>query len=683
MKKVISSGESRLGRWDFVCAIQCLVVSTIGLYLFAYARGQDINYDLMNYHHFSPFAFFSTDPFQNITIQQQFLNPIVYIPHYAFNSVFSPKIATFFIVLLQSLNLSLIYLLSACLLLNYDAPWTIRSALSLCAAAIAISSSSFLSEVGTSFADGITSLFVIGGVCLVVLSFRYRNHQMVVVMIAAGVCLGSAFGLKLTNGVFAVAAGASLVFVGELYGLRVRRLAALIAGGAVGFFVTGGYWLFALYSKFGNPVFPFFNGIFKSPFYPPVSPIDERFIPSSVLDAVAYPLRLAVGVNPEYASRDIRFALLFISALIVCLIGAMRYSNWRIHIPRPQVAIATRHGAMFLVLFSFISFVLWIRLFAFQRYLIPLELMAGVSLIAVGVIGRLGSGAMIVAGVLAALGVFACSSPYDQGHSRWVDRVARTDLPKDILDSNGLFLLYGWPTTYLIPDFRRQARFFDVFMLEDPNNAMGRAFNSILATEKRLMYSIQGEPLLLAHSLKFLNNFGLRQDGIDCVHFASFIGAREVRLALCPVYRSDTGAPTSASTYPIGRTIIFCRSGRNSKFYEFSGWGLESEVGRAWDPSAKELHLRLEILQQPPEKLALNFSLVVPTGQCNFDVTINGTTLFEAHNAEDCNDGKLDIALPTGVVGRDRLLDIAFVRLAKPSSANEPIVVQKFKIRPL
>ena len=669
-----SSGESRLRRWDFVCAIQCLVVSTIGLYLFAYARGQDINYDLMNYHRFSPFAFFSTDPFQNITIQQQFLNPILYIPHYGFNFLFSPKVATFFIVLLQSLNVPLIYLLSSCLLLKYDAPWKIRSALSLCAAAIAISSSSFLSEIGTSFADSITSLFVIGGICLVVLSFHYPDHQMVVMMITAGICLGSAFGLKLTNGVFVVAAGASLVFAGELR-RRVPRLVTLIMGGAIGFLVTGGYWHFTLYKKFGNPIFPFFNSIFKSPFYPPVSLIDERFIPSSVLDAVAYPFRLAVGLNPEYPSRDIRFALLFISVLILCLIGVLRYASWRADMPRTQAAIATRHGATFLVLFSVISFALWIRLFAIQRYLVPLELMAGVSLIAIGVIGKLGTRAMIVAGVLTTLAVCAWSRPYDQGHSQWVDRIARTDLPKDILDSNGLFLLYGWPTTYLIPDFGKQARFFDVYMLEDPNNATGRAFNNILATEKRPMYSIQGEPLLSVHSLKFLNNFGLRQDGIDCVHFASFIGAQRVRLALCPVYRGDTGAPTSASTYPIGRTLIFGRSDRNSNFYEFSGWGIEFDVGRAWDPSAKELHLRLEIMQQPPEKLALNFSLVVPPGQCNFDVTINGTNVFEARSAENCNDGKFDIALPTGVVGLDRLLDIAFVRFASPSSASEPIVI--------
>jgi hypothetical protein len=87
-------------------------------------------------------------------------------------------------------------------------------------------------------------------------------------------------------------------------------------------------------------------------------------------------------------------------------------------------------------------------------------------------------------------------------------------------------------------------------------------------------------------------------------------------------------------------------------------------------------------MQKPPEHLVLNFSLVVPPGQCNFGVTINGTSVFKARNTEDCNDGKFNVALPTGIVGRDRWMDIAFVRFASSLSANEPIVIQNFNIRP-
>jgi hypothetical protein len=670
-----------LKRWDFVCAIQCFVVSTIGLSLFAYVRGQDINYDLMNYHHFSPFAFLSKNPFQDITIQQQFLNPILYLPHYVLNSLFSPKIATLFIVLFQAINIPLIYLLSACLLKPYSAPWKTEGVVLLCATAIAFSSPLFLTEVGTSFADGITSIFIISSICLLVLSLNSAKHQAFAWPLAAGICMGAAFGLKLTNGVFALAAAASLSLV-KLRS-RIVRLVAFTVGGLLGVLVTGGYWHFLLYKKFGNPIFPFYNNIFKSPFYPPNAIVDDRFIPNSIVSAASYPFQWAWGISPssELPFRDLRFAFLFIAVLILCFVGLLALGGRpQVFGKRAPIAAGGRHGAIFLLLFAVASFVLWISLFAIQRYLIPLELMAGSCLIAVAVVLGVGIRAIMLTGIAVTVAICAWSRPIDFGHSQWVDRVARTELPKDILESNALFLLYGWPTTYLIPDFGPRAQFFDIYMLDDPKNAMAQTFSHILATEKRAIYSINNDRLS-AHTLKFLNNFGLRQDGIDCPYFESAIGARKVGHSLCRLYHSDTGAMTTAATYPVGRTIVFGRPGRNSVFYETSGWGIENDTGRAWDPSANELHLRLETMQKPPKHLVLNFSLIVPPGQCDFDITVNGTSVFKARNTEDCGDGKLEIAVPTGVVDLDRLLDIVFVRFASTSSANEPIVIQNFNIR--
>ena len=102
------------------------------------------------------------------------------------------------------------------------------------------------------------------------------------------------------------------------------------------------------------------------------------------------------------------------------------------------------------------------------------------------------------------------------------------------------FLLYGWPTTYLISDFARRARFFDIHMLEDPKNAMGQTFSHILATEERTMYSIQGGPLS-ADSLVILNYFGLRQDGsIVCISRELYRSAQS-RPCLMPSFSQRYG----------------------------------------------------------------------------------------------------------------------------------------------
>jgi hypothetical protein len=289
---------------------------------------------------------------------------------------------------------------------------------------------------------------------------------------------------------------------------------------------------------------------------------------------------------------------------------------------------------------------------------------------------------MMIAGMVTTVAICAWSRPVDYGHSPWADRVAKTQLPNEILRSDGLFLLYGWPTTYLIPDFASSARFFDIYMLEDPQNAMGQTFKRVLMSEKRTMYSIQGAPLS-ADSLKFLNNFDLRQDGIDCRHFPSFVGARHIGLALCPVYPNTTGAKTAAATYPIGRTIVFGRPGRNSIFYETSGWSVENDVGRAWDPSATELHLKLELMQTPPEHIVIKVGLVVPSGQCNFGITVNAEKIAMAVAPEHCARGKLDIAVPSGIAGADGLLDIGLVRPLPMSAADQPIIISNVTIQAL
>jgi len=692
MPSMLLSGEPstsvvRPTNIHYFFAFSCFLASAPLYCLFAYMRGQDINYDLMNYHHFSAFELLKKEPFYDIAVEQQFLNPLIDVPHWLLNSVATPKVATALIVLLQSTNVPLVYLLTAFLVQRHEpSSQRLQIGLSLCAAAVAGLAPTFVTEIGTSFVDCLTSILIIAGLCFLVLSVAPQGKTTPALPIAAGLCLGAAVGLKLTNVTFAVATFLSLLFVGELR-TRVARTGAFLFGSIVGTVLTAGYWTFVLYAKFRNPVFPFFNSVFKSPFrtvYTAASLLDERrFLPRSLFDAMSYPFQWVVGLHPssELSFRDLRFAVLFIAVSLLGLSAAFVVVS-QASSPFGSPRTAAKHPAMLLVSFSVISFGLWIKLFAYQRYLLPLELVAGTCLIAVGILFGLRNRVMMIPIAVAAVAICAWGRPSDFGHSAWAARVARTELPKEILESNGLFLLYGWPTTYLIPDFARRARFFDIHMLEDPNNAMGQTFSHILATEERPMYSIQGS-LLSAESLKFLSNFGLRQDGIDCVYFASFIGARRVDLALCPVFRSDTGAMTAAATYPLGRTIVFGRPGRNSIFYETSGWGIENDTGRAWDPSAKELHLRLEIMQKPPEKLALKFSLVVPPGQCNFDVTINGTSVFEARNAENCNDGKFDIVLPTGVVGLDRLLDIAFVRFALPSSANEPIVIRNLNIRPL
>jgi Glycosyltransferase family 87 len=91
-----------------------------------------------------------------------------------------------------------------------------------------------LVEVGTSFADILTALPVIAGFALIVSADEphwTRN-------ILAGLLIGAAVGLKLTNVVFALGAATCLL-------LSARPLLAipcLAIGGVIGAAATGGAW---------------------------------------------------------------------------------------------------------------------------------------------------------------------------------------------------------------------------------------------------------------------------------------------------------------------------------------------------------------------------------------------------------------------------------------------------------
>jgi O-antigen/teichoic acid export membrane protein len=149
-----------------------------------------------------------------------------------------------------------------------------------------------LSEVGTSFADILTALPVIGAVGLILSANAQHpgRHAM------AGLLMGAAVGLKLTNMIFLIGAGASLLYAAR----PAMALAYFAVGSAIGALGTGGAWCWTLWEQFGNPVFPFYNTIFRSP-EAPVAPIaDGRFMPLNFWDAAAYPFYWLIGdIHPK------------------------------------------------------------------------------------------------------------------------------------------------------------------------------------------------------------------------------------------------------------------------------------------------------------------------------------------------------------------------------------------------
>src|SRR6266851_3441264 len=251
---------------------------------YAWFAGEDINWDWRNYHEYNAFALINGRYGWDVAPAgiQTFLNPLAYVPAYLLRHHVGAPFWGILLGAIHGLNLALIYWFSRQVLSGAASRWTLAAAV-----AIAAFGPMTLSEVGTSFADILTALPVI-----------------------AGILIGGAVGLKLTNMIFFLGAGASLLFAAR----PLMALSCFAIGGAIGGLATGGAWAWTLWQEFGNPVFPFYNTIFRSSEAPLDAMADVRFMPHNLWDAAAYPFYWLIGDyrSSEGPFRDPRFAILFV-----------------------------------------------------------------------------------------------------------------------------------------------------------------------------------------------------------------------------------------------------------------------------------------------------------------------------------------------------------------------------------
>src|SRR3981081_1969606 len=270
---------------------------------YAWFAGEDINWDWRNYHEYSAFALINGRFDQDVAPAgiQTFLNPLAYLPVYLLRHHVGAPFWGMMLGSIHGLNLALIYWFSRLVLSGAASGLTLAAAV-----VIAAFGPMTLSEVGTSFADILTALPVIAGLGLILsANAQHRTRYLI-----AGMLIGGAVGLKLTNMIFFLGAGASLLFAAR----PLMAMSYFAIGGAIGGLGTGGAWAWTLWEQFGNPVFPFYNTIFRSSEAPVAAIADVRFMPVNLWDAAAYPFYWLIGNHrsSEGPFRDPRFAILFV-----------------------------------------------------------------------------------------------------------------------------------------------------------------------------------------------------------------------------------------------------------------------------------------------------------------------------------------------------------------------------------
>ena len=147
-----------------------------------------------------------------------------------------------------------------------------------------------------------------------------------IVVAFGGLLVGAMVGLKLPEAPFAMGYGAALLVIGGKPKAIAVRLFAGALGGALGFLLFAGYWMWRMEELTHNPLFPYFNDYFHSPLALSSPYRDERFLPRGLWTALGFPILFSLDwrVADDLPYRDIRVGLAYvlgIAALALWAIG--------------------------------------------------------------------------------------------------------------------------------------------------------------------------------------------------------------------------------------------------------------------------------------------------------------------------------------------------------------------------
>ena len=181
--------------------------------------------------------------------------------------------------------------------------------------------------------------------------------------------LGMATAFKLANLIIAVPI--VLVYVFELvarHDLRGQRILATLKSlpvSALLFLAPFAPFMIVIYRLTGNPVFPLYNGIFKSAYWPQGAVFDPRWGPWGVYETIVWPVVMyfkpeRLSEFPHYAGR---LSIGYLAAGL-CLLIARANRNIR------AIAFTTLLGS-----------ILWSATSGYIRYALYLELTSGILLI--------------------------------------------------------------------------------------------------------------------------------------------------------------------------------------------------------------------------------------------------------------------------------------------------------------
>lgn len=593
------AGATGLDAW----AERLLAYAICSILAIAWTRfaGKDVPWDALHYHVYSGYSVFNerltADFFPAGT--QTYLNPYAHVPLYLMvRAGWSSLAVGVTFAIMQSAMLWMTWELARVVSRHQGAkrPGVIAGA----AVALALLNPIFLQGLGSSFTDITTGTLALGAYVALVSAFFGGRLRLVAL---AGVLLGAASALKLSNATFMLLPAIPLV-VGCFSTTRDRVQALLIFALCAGIAMTAvtAPWAMRLERAFGNPFFPMLEGLFRATDAPTASAHaasspwhalgqliagmrDPRFLPSSFTEALARPFAMFSSrrlIHTELVAPDLRYA----SLLLLALVGAVA---WVVRRRRQHAAaaIANESGRAYLCLaLSFAtSWVIWLSISGNSRYFVPMACIAGVLLVA-GLSRLLASAPQrmlnyALVGLIGVQTVFLWETrDLRWSPQPWDEQWIQVTIPQRLQQEPQLYLpLDSQSQSFLLPWLAPGSAFLGVASGIGPEGYVGsraRALIDANVSRLRMLKLVKqvesdGEPVSLdpASSDYPLRRFGLKVDPGDCEYIkykgdpwvieraGPRTGARdEVQLYACRVVPGGELSPSERDSQKVADKVL-------------------------------------------------------------------------------------------------------------------------------
>lgn len=329
--------------------------------------GQDIAGDQLYYHYYSADALMRGRFWSDLAAGglSGYNNPTLYFPFAGLVNHLHARAIGFWIGAYQGFNLSLVFLI--CYELSWTSPRSERLAFGIVAAVLAAACPIVLLETGRTLGDDWVTVPFLTGI-LLLLSRRSKLKPWYCGL--GGLLIGVAAGLKYTNIPLAAAFGISFALARP----QLRVLATVAIAMTLGILLSALWWLSLLELHFRNPLFPYYNSVFRSAFFPPLNFRDIRWQLQGYAEILTLPLRMAQGTTRvvEDTYRESHWAVFF-ALVSVTVVQALilRRGLGRRGLTREVLSLSV---------FTALAFLIWSVLFHYIRYLMIAEFTVVVSI---------------------------------------------------------------------------------------------------------------------------------------------------------------------------------------------------------------------------------------------------------------------------------------------------------------